>query len=138
MQHSALMLQDTRLRRLLRHIGPEVPRDRSAKRLHAAAAAVAASAAAATAAVAAAAAAVAAPLVLVPGRQLSPADIMLGGGMSSITAAPQPKATAIVHACLRAGIRDFDNAPLYGAGRLTPPSPSLLKHLLKGEGGAAE
>ena len=131
MQHSALMLQDTRLRRLLRHIGPEVPRDRSAKRLHAAAAAVAASVAAATAAVAA-------PLVLVPGRQLSPADIMLGGGMSSITAAPQPKATAIVHACLRAGIRDFDNAPLYGAGRLTPPSPSLLKHLLKGEGGAAE
>ena len=36
--------------------------------------------------------------------------------MSSIVAVDVKTSTAIVHACLRAGIRDFDSAPLYGQG----------------------
>ena len=49
-------------------------------------------------------------------RQLSAKDLCLGGGMSSIVAVDVKTSTAIVHACLRAGIRDFDSAPLYGQG----------------------
>jgi D-threo-aldose 1-dehydrogenase len=58
----------------------------------------------------------AADLVLRP-RQLAPSDIILGGGNSSIAHIPQDEATAVVHACLNSGIRDFDSAPLYGAGQ---------------------
>ena len=36
--------------------------------------------------------------------------------MSSIVAVPVEESTAIIHACLRHGIRDFDTAPLYGQG----------------------
>ena len=49
-------------------------------------------------------------------QQLSPSSLMLGGGMSSIVSVSDAEAADIVHACLRAGIRDYDNAPLYGSG----------------------
>ena len=62
-----------------------------------------------------AAAAAAVTLTLQP-RRLSATDLCLGGGMSSIVAVDEDESTAIVHACLRAGIRDFDSAPLYGQG----------------------
>lgn len=54
-------------------------------------------------------------LSLLP-RVLRASDLCLGGGMSSIVAVPVEESTAIIHACLRHGIRDYDTAPLYGQG----------------------
>ena len=49
--------------------------------------------------------------------QLRPVDLVLGGGKSSIAPLPQEDVNEIVSACLHAGIRDFDTAPLYEAGQ---------------------
>lgn len=62
-------------------------------------------------AAAAPAAASASMLALAP-RQLEPSDLMFGG--APISGVPEAEATATVHACLRAGIRHYDTAPLYG------------------------
>jgi hypothetical protein len=56
-------------------------------------------------------AASASTLALAP-RQLEPSDLMFGG--APISGVPEAEATATVHACLRAGIRHYDTAPLYG------------------------
>ena len=61
-------------------------------------------------------------LALAP-RQLTPAALMLGGGLSSISAVSDSEATEIVHACLRCGIRDYDNAPLYVSIYSYPHAP---------------
>ena len=45
-------------------------------------------------------------------RQITAVDIMFGG--APISGVPDAEATATVHACLRAGIRHYDSAPLYG------------------------
>lgn len=45
-------------------------------------------------------------------RGLTPPDIMFGG--APINGVSQDEAIATVHACLKAGIRHFDSAPLYG------------------------
>ena len=52
-----------------------------------------------------------APLALAC-RRLTPADIMFGG--APINGVSEAEAIATVHACLKAGIRHFDSAPLYG------------------------
>ena len=44
-------------------------------------------------------------------RTLQPSDLMFGG--APIGGVPSEQAEATVHACLRAGIRHYDSAPLY-------------------------
>eukprot|EP01043_Picozoa_sp_COSAG02_P024755 COSAG02_NODE_1365_length_13037_cov_4.315659_1_plen_616_part_00 len=58
-------------------------------------------------------------LTLRPRRGLGVRDLCLGGGLSSVVAqdVPLEESTAIIHACLRHGIRDYDTAPLYGQGQ---------------------
>jgi aryl-alcohol dehydrogenase-like predicted oxidoreductase len=50
--------------------------------------------------------------VCLAARQISVADIMFGG--APISTVPDAEATATVHACLAAGIRHYDSAPMYG------------------------